>query len=88
MQWWPLQSVVIEGFDTATTVHQSSPSSTSSPMQGNRYGSQVKVIDLNTGYNLTALREDGVQGCVTKPSQGDTMMKTGKQEESFEAFFG
>lgn len=29
-------------------------------MQGDHYGSQVRVIDLNAGYNLLALREDGV----------------------------
>lgn len=51
-------------------------------MQGDHYGSQVRVIDLDAGYNLLALCEDGVQSCVTNLSEGDTTMKTGKEEES------
>lgn len=50
-------------------------------MQGDHYGSQVRVVDLNAGYRFVALCEDGVQSCVTKPREGDTTMKTAEEEE-------
>lgn len=86
LQWQPFQSLVVDRFTTVTTAHQSSPSCATSPLQGNGFGSQVRVIDLHGGPLLGTISEHCVKMvcwapyCVTKSSEGDTMMKTGKEK--------
>ncbi len=76
MQWQPFQSFVVDRFDTDTAVHQSSFSCTISPLQGDGFGSQVRVIDLNGRPLLGTILEHCVKMvsrasyCVTKPSEG------------------